>query len=665
GIEDAERLINEHRQLGDGTFLIRDSNLCPGKYTLSYLYSDTILHTRIDKDYINGCYVFNGESFDDLIDIVQQHKKIPFKVTMNEALFNVLLGEAVPQPMSHESQDWFHLNIDKNIAEIILLKFNKEGVFLVRPSSTSENHFVISFRFAELVKHFQIKRRGRRYIIDDGEFCSLEEIIEHYKKYPFYNNIKLGVAITRNVVEEFAQVKEVSTEIDSTKFIYTTPSEFTSKITVKAVSDFVGRLHDELTFRKNDIIRNVVKHENNNGFWTGDFGGKNQCLFPSSCVADFNNNNDNIQWHREYGIHTDSVTLTSNTNITLLKFHGKNIIRITNEDFEQQVDVWEKSDEIRKQWIESISDTVQSANKKSRNIEEIQKQRKVAKELSDLIVYCRAVPYNPDKFSSYTQMSSLSENSVENLFIPSKIGTYIKYHRKQFSRIFPKGSRFDSSNYDPIPMWNCGSQMVALNYQTGDKFNQINRSKFMQNGNCGYVLKPQFLTSNESDFGICHETKTLKAPNNNKSMLISIELIAGTHLVNKEKTFVSPVVEIEIIGLNCDNYKFKSKKIDENGLNPVWMESFPEITVECPELAFIRFVVNSEDLFGDASFVAQATYPLNCLRNGFRSVSLRNTFSEEIDMCTLLIKLSMREKQISDINGVSFDCENDFTSTHL
>lgn len=27
----------------------------------------------------------------------------------------------------------------------------------------------------------------------------------------------------------------------------------------------------------------------------------------------------------------------------------------------------------------------------------------------------------------------------------------IKYHRRFFSRIYPKGTRFDSSNYDPIP----------------------------------------------------------------------------------------------------------------------------------------------------------------------------------------------------------------------
>ena len=34
---------------------------------------------------------------------------------------------------------------------------------------------------------------------------------------------------------------------------------------------------------------------------------------------------------------------------------------------------------------------------------------------------------------------------------------------------------------------------VALNYQTPDKPNQLNRALFTINGNCGYVLKPRFL----------------------------------------------------------------------------------------------------------------------------------------------------------------------------
>ena len=40
---------------------------------------------------------------------------------------------------------------------------------------------------------------------------------------------------------------------------------------------------------------------------------------------------------------------------------------------------------------------------------------------------------------------------------------------RQFVRTYPVGSRIDSSNYDPIPLWNHGIQMVALNVQTPSK----------------------------------------------------------------------------------------------------------------------------------------------------------------------------------------------------
>ena len=40
---------------------------------------------------------------------------------------------------------------------------------------------------------------------------------------------------------------------------------------------------------------------------------------------------------------------------------------------------------------------------------------------------------------------------------------------RQLVRTYPSGLRTDSSNYDPLPMWNHGIQMVALNVQTPGK----------------------------------------------------------------------------------------------------------------------------------------------------------------------------------------------------
>ncbi len=66
-------------------------------------------------------------------------------------------------------------------------------------------------------------------------------------------------------------------------------------------------------------------------------------------------------------------------------------------------------------------------------------------------------------------------------------------------RIYPRGSRVNSSNYDPVPLWLAGCQLVALNYQAEDRPLMLNRAMFRQNGGCGYVLKPQVLRNNQTE----------------------------------------------------------------------------------------------------------------------------------------------------------------------
>lgn len=58
----------------------------------------------------------------------------------------------------------------------------------------------------------------------------------------------------------------------------------------------------------------------------------------------------------------------------------------------------------------------------------------------------------------------------------------------------------------------------------------------------------------------------------------------------------------------------------DNGLNPVWKGSERIIlSVYEPELTFLRFIVNEEDMFSDPNFLAQATFPVKGLRSGGNS----------------------------------------------
>ena len=76
------------------------------------------------------------------------------------------------------------------------------------------------------------------------------------------------------------------------------------------------------------------------------------------------------------------------------------------------------------------------------------------------------------------------------------------------------------------------------------------------------------------------------------------------------------------IGGYWDINKFVSLSLTvDNGLNPIWNETC-EFDILCPELAFLRVVVQDEDMFGDPNFLGQATYPLNNIKEGERNWTL-------------------------------------------
>ena len=67
------------------------------------------------------------------------------------------------------------------------------------------------------------------------------------------------------------------------------------------------------------------------------------------------------------------------------------------------------------------------------------------------------------------------------------------WNTNNLNKIYPKAKRVGSSNFNPLPFWNAGYQIVALNYQQSGKFMNLNDGFFQQNNACGYVLKPNLL----------------------------------------------------------------------------------------------------------------------------------------------------------------------------
>ena len=55
-------------------------------------------------------------------------------------------------------------------------------------------------------------------------------------------------------------------------------------------------------------------------------------------------------------------------------------------------------------------------------------------------------------------MSSFGESKAFKLS-DSSAHHFAEYNKLHISRTYPAGRRVDSSNYDPVDMWNCGCQI--------------------------------------------------------------------------------------------------------------------------------------------------------------------------------------------------------------
>ncbi|KAG8222263.1 hypothetical protein J437_LFUL001461 [Ladona fulva] len=423
------------------------------------------------------------------------------------------------------------------------------------------------------------------------------------------------------------------------------PSSFTSKITVKAVYDYQARHDDELSFCKHAIITNVVKQDG--GWWRGDYGGNKQHWFPSNYVEEIEpqeNRDENSADSLLLGnLQKGSLDMTGavvDVSPGLGTMRDWWILRIQNPNMCTPFEALVQSRDDAFDWMASIKETAQNANVRENQHKEMERMWRIAKEMSNLIVYCRSVAFNMERIKRqgyiFYEMSSFPETKAEKLICLQENKFFLKYHQHQFSRVYPKGQRIDSSNYNPVPFWNSGCQMVALNYQTPDKAMQLNQAKFRENGYCGYLLRPDFMFRDE--FDPCYPNTLVGV----EPLALSIRVIGARHLSKTGRGTASPYVEVEVIGAEFDSgVKLTTKPIADNGFNPVWND-ICDFDVLNPHFALLRFLVQDEDMFGDSNFIGQATYPVLCLRTGYRSIPLKNGYGEDLELATLLVHLSIR-----------------------
>ncbi|RXG70311.1 1-phosphatidylinositol 4,5-bisphosphate phosphodiesterase delta-4 [Armadillidium vulgare] len=267
----------------------------------------------------------------------------------------------------------------------------------------------------------------------------------------------------------------------------------------------------------------------------------------------------------------------------------------------------------------------------------VKHHKPLAPELGQVVNFCEG-----KKFISFgssiesdkcIHFPSLRENKAKSLF-ESCPDDFVRFTERQIAKIYPHGTRTDSSNLKPYPFWSTGAQVVTLNMQTEDKANFYNDAFFKRNGNCGYVLKPDILTGRKE--------YNPRSPQASLSKILRIKIISGQHLPPSEKKsdIVDPYIQVKVRGHPDDKQKQRTKTIKNNGFNPVWNEIL-ELRIKVPDVALVYFTVRDESSLAKDPVLALACIPFGSITTGYRHVHLTDINGKSLSPAALFVHVSI------------------------
>ncbi|OAY51675.1 phosphoinositide phospholipase C 2 [Manihot esculenta] len=271
---------------------------------------------------------------------------------------------------------------------------------------------------------------------------------------------------------------------------------------------------------------------------------------------------------------------------------------------------------------------------------DITSKRYVAREYKQLITIHAGKPkggleecfkVDPEK----VRRLSLSEPQLESA-AEAHAKEIIRFTQRNILRVYPKGTRIDSSNYNPLIGWMHGAQMVAFNMQGHGKSLWSMYGMFRANGGCGYVKKPDFLLKSSShgfDPRVELPVKTI----------LKVKVYMGKGWSDDFKgtsfdVFSTPdfYVRVGIAGVPADSV-MKTTEARTNTWTPVWNEEL-KFPLTVPELALLRIEVNEYDMSEKDDFGGQTCLPVFELRRGIRAVPLYNFEGEKYNSTKLLMQ---------------------------
>uniref|UniRef100_A0A0D9X399 Phosphoinositide phospholipase C n=1 Tax=Leersia perrieri TaxID=77586 RepID=A0A0D9X399_9ORYZ len=230
---------------------------------------------------------------------------------------------------------------------------------------------------------------------------------------------------------------------------------------------------------------------------------------------------------------------------------------------------------------------------------------------------------------------SLSEQQLAK--VADHHGTEIvRFTQRNLLRIYPKGTRVTSSNYNPFLGWVHGAQMVAFNMQGYGRALWLMHGFYKANGGCGYVKKPDFLMQTEPEI---FDPKKPLPPK--KTLKVKVYMGDGWRMDFKQTHFdqYSPpdfYARVGIAGVPADSVMKKTKAIEDNW-TPVWEEDFT-FPLTVPEIALLRVEVHEYDMSEKDDFGGQTVLPVSELLPGIRAVALFDRKGNRFNSVKLLMR---------------------------
>uniref|UniRef100_A0A8C2K3E2 Phosphoinositide phospholipase C n=1 Tax=Cyprinus carpio TaxID=7962 RepID=A0A8C2K3E2_CYPCA len=259
---------------------------------------------------------------------------------------------------------------------------------------------------------------------------------------------------------------------------------------------------------------------------------------------------------------------------------------------------------------------------------------RLRRELSDLITVART---GSRSFYAYRtrEAGRLASESPEEL---------VNFTKRCLTRVRPSSVRLDSSNPNPQGYWKGGVQLVALNQQTPGAMLDLTRGRFMQNGGCGYVLRPAVMREEVSYFSAQSQGCVPGVP----PQTLRVKVISAHSLPKPQGSgakgeVIDPYVVLELHGVPADCTEQRTRTAAQNQDDPLFDETF-EFQVNMPELALLRFVVLDDDYIGD-DFIGQYTIAFECLQPGYRNVPLLGLAGDPLPHASLFVHIAITNRR--------------------